>query len=85
MEIVEQFSLAFAETFEDALRTAQYGVDGSSVPAGMVRLETEADQQLLLGHLQRQARMEQEGNTPGDIASTVVQNPAVQEAIDASR
>lgn len=61
-----------------AAARARFGKDGQDVPAGYVRLESHEDRILLLRHLARQAKQEQEGRMPGDIATTALEHPAVQ-------
>jgi hypothetical protein len=64
---------------QSALRRAMFGADGNAVPTGFVRLSDPKDQELWLKSLDKQARREQEGFAPGDVATRAIQSPIVRE------
>lgn len=63
-----------------ALRTAMFGSDGTSTPIGFVRPEGVEKTAFLRGMMIR-AEREEEGRAPGDLASQVVDTPAMQRVI----
>lgn len=85
LDEIDRHVLRVSARFEEALRTAQYGVDGQGTPPGMVNLNTPEKRRIWASWLKRQATQEQDGTVPGDIASTVVKHPAVAEMIDDER
>lgn len=69
------------EAIRETLRLSQFGADGSGVPASMVELKTEQDRDVWARYLSKHARMEVEGQQPGDAATRAVMHPAVQEMV----
>jgi hypothetical protein len=59
-----------------------FGKDGNQVPAGFVKLTDPADQELWLRSLDKQARREQEGFAPGDVATRAIQSPIVRQGAE---
>ena len=69
------------ERFDTAVRTAQYGQDGSGTPPGMKAVSTPEERQTWMRFLETQARREREGFAPGDVATAATQHPAVREVL----
>ena len=77
---ISKHALNYAGRIDEAFSLAQYGADGSGTPPGMKRLDTPDEQATWQRFLETQARREQEGFAPGDVASAATQHPAVVEA-----
>jgi hypothetical protein len=80
-EIAKQ-ALNYADRIDEMFALAQYGADNKGTPPGMKKLETPEDRAVWMQFSSKLARQEQEGNAPGDMASTAIQHPAVQEGFE---
>lgn len=69
------------DAIRETLRASQFGGDGSAVPASMVELRTPEERDVWARYLSKHARMEVEGQQPGDTATRAVMHPAVQEMV----
>jgi hypothetical protein len=61
-----------------ALNRAMFGRNGNEVPTGFVKLERPQDKELWLRSIDVQAKREQEGFAPGDVATRAAQSPIVR-------
>ena len=80
LAMIDEHAKRVEARFDDAIRTAEYGQDGSGTPPGMKRLETPEERSTWQRFLTTQARRESEGFAPGDVATVATQHPAVAEA-----
>ena len=63
-----------------AWRDSRWGSDGQETPGDMVRLEG-AERRAFLTNMMSRADAESDGRAPGDLATTVVNTPAMQRAL----
>ena len=68
------------ESRQAAYRASRWGSDGQETPGDMVRLEG-AERRAFLTNMMSRADAESAGRAPGDLATTVVDAPAMQRAL----
>lgn len=82
LEAIERQALAWEDRLGEALRVAQYGVEGDQEPPGMVDIRKRPQgPEIMRRFLAKQASREREGFAQGDLGQAAVEHPAVRDEL----